>query len=187
MSQVISNPFNELLNIMTSQGSQTNTPGISFGVIKSVEPLLVETQGIVLDSNFVKLAHKLKPRKERAKLDGNFNINLTNPFTPQISTYNMPSKATGLGATSTAVSTPTVTGGDGTVRVSVNTNVTTNITGDSHNHGSHNHTSSTLSNVTGNGVFNGTIEYLDYGIKVGDTVLLVCTTDNQQFFILDKI
>ena len=167
MSQVISNPFNELLNIMSSQGSQTNTPGIGYGIIKSVQPLLVETQGVILDSNFVSLIERLKPHKRKCKLNGHFDITLDNPYTPQISDYSMPNKVIGLSATASEGS------------VSIN--------GDLHTHGTHKHTASTLSKVVGNGTFVGGIDFTDYGIAIGDKVLLMCSDDKQSFYVIDKI
>lgn len=176
MSQ-IKNPYSEMLSLMASQGAKVNTPGISFGIIKSVEPLLVETGGIVLDSNFVSLAGRLKPYTANCELSGQFDINTL--WTPTISEYDMPNKIIGL----TATSTPSVTGGDGTVNVTVNTT----INNDSHTHGLHSHTSTSLTKISGQGTFIGTINMKDYGVKAGDKVILLCTDDRQQYFVVDKV
>ena len=142
MSQ-IKNPYSEMLNLMASQGAKVNTPGISFGVIKSVEPLVVETGGIELDSNFVSLIGRLKPYKANCELNGQFDINTL--WTPEIDYSSV---------------------GD---------------------HGSHNHTSSSLTKVSGKGTFTGTIYMKDYGVKAGDKVILLCTDDKQQYFVIDKV
>lgn len=183
----VNNPYSDLLGIMAQQGAVNNPPGLLLGTVKSINPLVIAVNGVELNESFIKVAEHLKPHTRQAKLSGEFNIALTNSYTPQISNYSMPSKAIGLTANSSATSTPTVTGGDGTVRVSVSTKVTTNINNDTHTHGSHNHTASSLSNISGNGSFTGSIEYTDWAIKAGDLVVVLSSEDKQSYVVIAKI
>lgn len=183
----VNNPYSDLLGIMALQGAVNNPPGLKLGTIKSINPLIVGVDGLELNESFVKVSETLKPHKRQAKLNGDFNIKLNTAYTPTISTYNMPSKKIGLTATSTATSTPTVTGGDGTVIVSVSTSVNTTINNDSHTHGSHSHTASSLNSVVGNGTFTGSIEYTDWAIKTGDTVVVLSSNDKQSYVVIAKI
>ena len=50
----------------------------------------------------------------------------------------------------------------------------------------HSHTS-TLTEVNGAGTFQGTIYWDDYGIKIGDTGVAVCTDDKQKYIIIGKV
>lgn len=184
---IVNNPYSDLLGIMALQGSINNPPGVKLGTIKSVNPLIVIVDGLELNESFVYVVENLKPHSRQVKLSGNFNITLTNNYTPEISTYTMPSKAIGMGIESIAKSTPTVTGGDGTVKVTVNTTVESRLTGDSHTHGSHSHTASSLNGVIGNGSFNGNIEYTDWSIKEGDTVVVLTSNDQQRYVVIAKI
>lgn len=183
----VNNPYSDLLGIMAQQGAANNPPGLLLGTVKSINPLVVAVNGIELNESFIKVAENLKPHSRKTKLIGDFDITLNTTYTPQISTYTMPSKATGMGITSTAKSTPTVTGGDGTVKVTVETTVESRLTGDSHNHGSHSHTAYSLNNVIGNGSFTGSIEYTDWAIKAGDTVIVLSSNDKQSYVVIAKI
>lgn len=183
----VNNPYSDLVSLIREQGAVNNPPGLTLGTIKSINPLIVAINGLELNDSFVKVSESLKPHARQANLNGNFNITLTNSYTPQISTYTMPSIPTGIGVTSTAKSTPTVTGGDGTVKVTVSTTVDSKVTGDSHTHGSHSHTASSLTNVSGNGTFTGSIEYTDWAIKAGDTVVVLSSNDKQNYVVIAKI
>lgn len=96
----VNNPYSDLLGIMASQGAINNPPGILLGTVKSISPLIVAVDGLELNDSFVKVAEHLKPHNRQAKLNGNFNITLTNSYTPIISKYEMPTKIIGLSATS---------------------------------------------------------------------------------------
>ena len=183
----VNNPYSDLISLMREQGAVNNPPGLKLGTVKSINPLVVAIDGLELNDSFVKVSESLKPHTRQAKLSGNFNINLSTAYTPSISTYNMPNKSIGLTATSTATSTPSVSGGDGTVKVSVATTVNTTINNDSHTHGSHSHTASSLTNVSGNGSFTGSIEYTDWAIKAGDTVVVLSSNDKQSYVVIAKI
>lgn len=182
----VNNPYSDLISLMREQGAVNNPPGLKLGTVKSINPLVVAIDGLDLNDSFVKVSESLKPHTRQAKLSGKFNINLDTPYTPSISTYNMPNKSIGLTATSTATSTPSVSGGDG-VSVSVKTTVNTTINNDSHTHGSHSHTASSLNSVVGNGSFTGSIEYTDWAIKAGDTVVVLSSNDKQSYVVIAKI
>lgn len=183
----VNNPYSDLIGLIREQGAINNPPGLKLGTVKSINPLIVAVDGLELNESFVHVAEHLKPHKRQAKLNGGFNITLNTAYTPQISTYTMPNKVIGMGVTSTATSTPTVTGGDGTVKVTVNTTISSKLTGDSHNHGSHNHTASSFSKVVGNGSFTGSIEYTDWAIKAGDAVIVLSSNDKQSYVVIAKI
>ena len=183
----VNNPYSELAMLMREQGAVNNPPGLKLGTVKSINPLIVAVDGLELNDSFIKVAEHLKPHNRQAKLNGNFNITLSSPYTPQISSYTMPSIPTGITVSSTAKSTPTVTGGDGTVKVTVSTIVDSKVTGDSHTHGTHSHTASSLRSVEGNGSFTGSIEYTDWAIKAGDTVVVLSSNDKQSYVVIAKI
>ena len=183
----VNNPYSDLVTLMREQGAVNNPPGLKLGIVKSINPLIVAVDGLELNDSFIKVSETLRPHKRQAKLNGDFNIKLNTAYTPTISTYNMPSKKIGLSATSTATSTPTVTGGDGTVKVSISTSVNTTINNDIHTHGSHSHTASSLNSVVGNGTFTGSIEYTDWAIKAGDTVVVLSSNDKQNYVVIAKV
>ena len=184
----VGNPYSEMLDLMRKQGSADNPPGIHIGTIKSVEPLLLEVGGVTLDEDFCCLVERLKPHK-REFLEKQANYEIRFDYRPTIATYSMPSKIIGLTASSSATSKANVSGGDGTVAVSVNTSVNTSLAGDSHSHGSHNHViDDGFRKVVGKGhILDGLIEFTDYGVKAGDTVVVLVTEDRQKYIILDKI
>lgn len=184
----VNNPYSDLLGIMAQQGAVNNPPGLLLGTVKSINPLIIGIDGLELNESFIKVAEHLKPHTRQAKLSGNFNITLTTTYTPNISNYSMPNKAIGLTATSTATSTTSVSNSNPEpVNVSVKTTVNTAINNDSHTHGSHNHTASSLSNVSGNGSFTGSIEYTDWAIKAGDLVVVLSSNDKQSYVVIAKI
>jgi len=176
----VNNPYSDLLGIMASQGAINNPPGILLGTVKSISPLIVAVDSLELNDSFVKVAEHLKPHNRQAKLNGNFNITLTNSYTPIISKYEMPTKIIGLSATS---NTNVSNGNPEPVTVSVKTT----INNDSHTHGTHNHTASSLKSVEGNGSFTGSIEYTDWAIKAGDTVIVLSSNDKQSYVVIAKI
>lgn len=133
----VNNPYSDFIGMMHQCGAAVNTPGISFGVIKSLEPLIVTIGGLDLDEDFVQLADHLKPQIRQGRLEGNFDIKGT--WHPSISTS------------------------------------------DNHSH------TSTLTEVNGIGTFQGTIYWDDYGIKIGDTGVAVCTDDKQKYIIIGKV
>lgn len=178
----INNPYSDLVSLMREQGAINNPPGLTLGTVKSINPLIIAVNGLELNDSFIKVSETLRPHSREVNLRGHYNITLSNIYTPIISRYDMPNKTIGLRVTSTANST--VSGGDG---VSVFTSVTSNVNGDSHTHGSHNHTASSLTSVVGNGAFKGTIEYTDWAIKPGDTVVVLSSNDKQSYVVIAKI
>ena len=174
----VNNPYSDLLGIMALQGAVNNPTGLKLGTIKSINPLIVGVDGLELNESFVRVAEHLKPHTRQAKLNGSFNIKLNTAYIPTISSYNMPSKSIGLTATST------VTNGN---LEAVNVSVKTTINNDSHNHGSHSHTASSLNSVVGTGSFTGSIEYTDWAIKAGDIVVVLSSNDKQSYVVIAKI
>ncbi len=184
----VNNPYSDLLGIMAQQGAVNNPPGLLLGTVKSMNPLVVAVNGVELNESFIKVVEHLKPHTRQAKLNGNFNITLINSYTPNISSYSMPDKVIGLTATSTATSTASVINSNPEpVNVTVKTTVNTAINNDTHTHGSHSHTASSLSNVSGSGSFNGSIEYTDWAIKKGDSVVVLSSEDKQSYVVIAKI